>query len=291
MENKAQITVEVKIKGPAEKVWAFWTEPKHIIHWNFASEDWHTPRAENDLRVGKKFLTRMEAKDGSFGFDFGGTYTKLDPLKQIKYTLDDNRKVEILFTSEGNETVLTETFEAENQNTLDLQKTGWQAILDHFKKYIETTGRFEVMHFEISIKAGLQKVYKTMIDEKTYCEWTAAFNPTSHFIGSWEKGSKIVFLGTDKKGTIGGMVSRIKENIPEKFISIEHLGLVKNGIELLSGPEVETWAGMLENYSFSETKGVTLVNVDIDVNDDFKSYFSETWPNALKKLKEICENL
>ena len=137
MEVKPQITVQVIIKAPIQKVWEFWTEPKHITHWNFASEDWHTPKAENDLRVGGRFLTRMEAKDGSFGFDFGGTYTKVDPLKQIEYTLDDDRKVLINLASEGEETILTETFDAEDVNSLELQKTGWQAILEHFKEYVE----------------------------------------------------------------------------------------------------------------------------------------------------------
>jgi uncharacterized protein YndB with AHSA1/START domain len=137
LEVKPQITVQVIIKAPIQKVWEFWTEPKHITHWNFASEDWHTPKAENDLRVGGRFLTRMEAKDGSFGFDFGGTYTKVDPLKQIEYTLDDDRKVLINLASEGEETILTETFDAEDVNSLELQKTGWQAILEHFKEYVE----------------------------------------------------------------------------------------------------------------------------------------------------------
>ena len=137
MENKTTITVEAAIAAPIEKVWHYWTEPQHITQWNNASEDWHTPHAENDLKEGGRFTSRMEAKDGSFGFDFGGTYTLIETLKLIEYTLDDGRKVIINFTSQGNETTFVETFEAESMNSIELQKGGWQAILDNFKKYVE----------------------------------------------------------------------------------------------------------------------------------------------------------
>ena len=137
--NKTTITVEAAIVAPIEKVWKYWTEPQHITQWNNASEDWHTPHAENDLKEGGRFTSRMEAKDGSFGFDFGGTYTLVETNKQIEYTLDDGRKVSINFTSQGNETTVVETFEAENMNSIELQKGGWQAILDNFKKYVENS--------------------------------------------------------------------------------------------------------------------------------------------------------
>ncbi len=114
-------------------------------------------------------------------------------------------------------------------------------------------------------------------------------NPTSYFEGSWEKDSKILFLGTDKDGNKEGMVSRIKENIPNKLISIEHLGILKNDKEITSGTEVEGWAGALENYTFNEDNGKTFLSVDMDSNQQFKSYFEETWPKALNKLKAICE--
>ena len=131
------ITIENIVNAPLEKVWKFWTEPAHIIKWNNASADWHTPYAENDLRVGGKFVSRMEAKDGSFGFDFGGVYDEVIINKSIAYTLGDGRKVKIFFTSHGNETKVVETFEAENTNSVELQRSGWQAILDNFKKYTE----------------------------------------------------------------------------------------------------------------------------------------------------------
>ena len=138
METK-KITVENTVAAPVEKVWKFWTAPEHITKWNNASPDWHTPRAENDLRTGGKFLSRMEARDGSQGFDFNGTYDQVKLNKEIAYTMEDGRKVNISFEEMGNATKVTETFDAETTNSLELQKGGWQAILDNFKKYTETT--------------------------------------------------------------------------------------------------------------------------------------------------------
>lgn len=139
MESKQSITIEASIKAPVEKVWEFWNKPEHITQWNHASDDWHSPHAENDLRTGGKFLARMEAKDGSFGFDFGGTYDEVKENEMIAYTMDDDRKVKITFTKAGdNETKVIETFEAESENSLEMQREGWQSILNNFKKYVES---------------------------------------------------------------------------------------------------------------------------------------------------------
>jgi uncharacterized protein YndB with AHSA1/START domain len=136
--NTTRITVESTINAPVDKVWKYWSLPEHITKWNAASDDWHSPFSENDLRVGGKFLTRMEAKDGSFGFDFGGTYDQVKNNELIEYTMGDGRKVEVHFTANGNETRVVETFDAENTHSLEMQQGGWQAILDNFKKYTET---------------------------------------------------------------------------------------------------------------------------------------------------------
>ncbi|MDW7672075.1 MAG: SRPBCC family protein [Bacillota bacterium] len=136
-ETNTKITVKTTVNAPVEKVWMSWTEPEHITQWNNASDDWHTPFAENALSVGGKFLYRMEAKDGSFGFDFTGTYNEVQPQRSIAYTLDDGREVDVTFVSDGNSTNIVETFEAESQNSIEMQQQGWQAILDHFKKYTE----------------------------------------------------------------------------------------------------------------------------------------------------------
>lgn len=136
--TKTVITVTAEINAPVEKVWTCWTEPEHIVRWNQASDDWHTPRADNDLRAGGRFLCRMEARNGSQGFDFTGLYTRVIMCKQIEYTLDDARKVKISFASAGDTTTVTESFEAEQVYSPELQKSGWQAILNNFKSYVES---------------------------------------------------------------------------------------------------------------------------------------------------------
>lgn len=136
--EKQQITIEATVKAPVTKVWQYYTEPKHITKWNNASDDWHTTRAENDLRKGGKFLSRMEAKDGSFGFDFGGVYDDVKANELIAYTMDDGRKAKIAFASADNRTKIVIDFDAETENPIELQRGGWQAILDNFKKYVQT---------------------------------------------------------------------------------------------------------------------------------------------------------
>lgn len=136
--NKTVITVENTINAPVEKVWNYWTKPEHITQWCNASDEWHTPRAENDLKVGGKFNSRMEARDGSMGFDFWGIYDAVKNNEYIEYTMGDGRKCKITFTANGNSTKVVESFEAEEENSIEMQKGGWQAILDSFKKYAET---------------------------------------------------------------------------------------------------------------------------------------------------------
>ena len=146
--------------------------------------------------------------------------------------------------------------------------------------------------FEKTIKAPAKKVFAKMLgmdNIETYRSWTSEFNPYSTYEGSWKKGSKMLFVGTGEDGRRGGMVSEVAENIPEKFISIRHIGILEGDKEITSGPEVEKWKGSLEEYSFSEKNGQTTVSVQMDATEDFIDYFNKTWPGALNKLKEICE--
>jgi uncharacterized protein YndB with AHSA1/START domain len=136
--EKQKITIEATVLAPVTKVWNWWSEPKHIVKWNNASDDWHTTRAENDLRVGGKFLSRMEAKDGSFGFDFWGIYEEVKNNEAIAYTMGDGRKARVVFSATDTETKVVTTFEAETENPIELQRGGWQAILNNFKKYVES---------------------------------------------------------------------------------------------------------------------------------------------------------
>lgn len=139
MSNKT-ITVETEVNAPVEKVWEFWTRPEHITQWCFASDDWEAPSAENDVRVDGRFKIRMSAKNGSAGFDFGGTYTAVEKYTLIEYVIDgDGRKVSVHFTAKPNGVKISETFEMEHENSEELQRGGWQAILDNFRNYVEET--------------------------------------------------------------------------------------------------------------------------------------------------------
>lgn len=133
------ITVQAKIKAPIAKVWELWTLPEHITKWNNASEDWHTPYAENDLKVGGKFKSTMAAKDGSMRFDFIGTYTDVKEKNLIAYTMEDGRKAMVIFEVQGDDVEIRESFDPETQNSEAMQQQGWQAILDSFKKYVESS--------------------------------------------------------------------------------------------------------------------------------------------------------
>lgn len=148
----------------------------------------------------------------------------------------------------------------------------------------------EKIKFETTIQAPAEKVYSTMLADATYRQWTAEFNPSSYYVGKWETGAKILFVGISKEGKKEGMIGKIREAVPNSFISIEYVGMMVAGAEITSGAAIEGWAGALENYSFKEVNGQTLLQVEMDTNDTFKTYFETTWPKALDKLKSICES-
>ena len=136
MADTTPITVETTVNVPIAKAWACWTEPACIMQWNAASDDWHTPRATNDPRTGGKFSARMEAKDGSMGFDFEGVYSEVVPEKHIAYAMADGRKVTVTFTAKGGKTHVVETFDPETENPPEFQKAGWQSIIDNYAKHV-----------------------------------------------------------------------------------------------------------------------------------------------------------
>lgn len=136
--SKQKITIQATITADKKLVWESYTNPKHIIHWNFASDDWHCPSASNDLRVGGSYKARMEAKDGSFGFDFEAIYTEVNEGESFTYVLADEREINVSFTELENQTEVVIIFDAENQNSVELQRNGWQAILNNFKSYTES---------------------------------------------------------------------------------------------------------------------------------------------------------
>lgn len=146
------------------------------------------------------------------------------------------------------------------------------------------------LHCSIVIQAPKEKVWHTMLDDATYRDWTSAFHAGSYYVGDWSKGSKILFLGPNSEGPgEGGMVSRIAENQQHEFISIEHLGIVKDGVEDTTSEEAKKWSPAFENYTFSEVDGGTEVRVDMDIEDEHAELFGKMWNKALKRLKLIAE--
>ena len=137
MSNKIQITIDAKVNAPIEKVWDCYTKPEHITKWNFASDDWECPSASNDLRAEGKYIARMQAKDGSFGFDFEAIYDDIINNEKIAYTMTDGRQATVSFHNLGDKTEVTVTFDAETENPIEMQRDGWQSILNNFKKYAE----------------------------------------------------------------------------------------------------------------------------------------------------------
>ncbi len=147
----------------------------------------------------------------------------------------------------------------------------------------------ETIQFTTLINANKQKVWKIMLDDKTYRLWTTAFHEGSHYKGSWETGNEIHFLGPDEEGNLAGMYSKIKENRLYDFISIEHLGMVRNGIIDTSSEEVKKWTPAFENYTFTEKGNQTELKVEMQVDSNYKAMFDDMWPRALKILKDLSE--
>lgn len=283
--TKSKIPVEATLSAPVNQVWTAYTSPRHIVKWNAASEDWHSPHATNELEPGGSFSYRMEAKNGSMGFDFEGVFQEVKPNEFLSYVISDGRKAEVTFQTHQDKTTVKVLFEAEKMNSEELQRQGWQAILDHFKSYVEGFQQ-DSLHFEISIEAPVNKVFTLMLEDKSYREWTYPFSPGSHYKGSWEKGSKILFLA---ENGIDGMVSRIADRIENQYISIEHLGFLAKGEEITSGPEIEAFAGVTENYTFINLGEKTKLMVDMESGGEYRDHFLKIWPQALEVLKQICE--
>lgn len=288
MTAKHKIQIATEIAAPINQVWTAYNFPCHIVQWNFASEDWHSPSAKNELESGGSFSYRMEAKDGSMGFDFEGVFQEVRANELLTYVLGDGREVRVQFEEKEALTQVRIDFEPEEMYSEELQRQGWQAILDNFKKHVEGF-QHDSLHFEIEINAPVSLVFERMLADETYRKWTAVFSPGSFYRGTWEKGSKILFIGIGEDGVEGGMVSRIADRILNKYVSIEHLGLYENGKKITEGPAVEGFKGATENYSFSEANGKTRVKIDMDTSGSYREYFEKTWPEALKVLKEICE--
>jgi hypothetical protein len=158
--------------------------------------------------------------------------------------------------------------------------------------YSQKHFQMKKLSYTKEISASPERVHDVMLglsDKRTYEQWTAPFNPTSSWEGGWDKGDKIMFIGISEDGAKGGMIARIVENDPGKFVSIEHYGVLEKGVEITEGEKVDSWKGAHENYRFEPTENGTRVTAEVDTVDEYVSYFDEAWPQALDVLKKICE--
>ncbi|MBC8059823.1 MAG: SRPBCC family protein [Clostridiaceae bacterium] len=285
--SNSKITVETTVKIPIEKAWEYWTEPEHITKWNNASDDWHTPFSENDLKVGGKFLSRMEAKDGSFGFDFSGIYDNVKLNEVISYTLGDGRKVLVNFKVNEGETNIIEIFEAETTNSNEIQQSGWQAILDNFKKYAEkisnTRYKMKELLFSIIIKAPKEKVWNTLWGDNTFRNWASIIDEGTYMVGEIREGNKVQFISSVSGY---GVTSKIVKHIPFEFVLFRHM---TDTMESGTQERENEWTAGKESYFLAETDGVTTLTVKIDVPREPEETFNTRFPRALERVKNLAE--
>ena len=284
-DNPAPITIEATVNAPVEKVWKLWNDPLHIKQWSAASEDWHTPRSAIDLRIGGRFASTMAAKDGSMAFEFGGIYTNIKEHRLIEQKLDDERKVKVEFKPDGGKTKVVEAFDAESTNPVEMQRAGWQAILDNFKKHVERLNEYEQLDFSITINAPKKKVWDIMLGAETYKEWVSAAWPGSYAEGKWEPGGTLCFFNPEKSGT----KVKLLEHRPYTFSKAEHISSFNKGVEDTTSETAKSWIGSTESYLFSEKEGTTSLEVTMHVPPAWAGMFKADWLKALKKLKAICE--
>jgi uncharacterized protein YndB with AHSA1/START domain len=228
-----EITVATRIKAPLARVWAAWNDPRAMEQWNAASPDWHTPRASVDLRVGGRLLARMEARDGSAGFDFGATYTRIEPQRCIEYVMDDERRVRVDFLACGEGTVVIETFEAENVWPPEHQRAGWQAILDNFARHVEgpsrrdgaaagATGERAVRNAR-HLPASAQAVYDAFATpERLACWWGPEGFRNTFETFEFRPGGRWTFVMHGPDGTDHPNHCRFEELDPGRRIVIRH---------------------------------------------------------------------
>lgn len=250
MENK-RISVETIVDKPINQVWEKWILPEHIMEWNNASEDWYTPSAENDLKAGGSFNYKMAARNGSYSFDFSGTYDEVIKEKKITYILGDGRKVVVEFTEENGRVKIVETFEAEESNSLEMQRVGWQAILDNFNRYMSSTpDRTPVIKAQMLIRKPIEEVFEAFVDpEITTRFWfTKSSGKLSEgkrvrweweMYGVWddilvkgiEKNKQIVIESSDKTIIEWTFTSRTEH---ETFVTITNTGFTGSEDEIVN---------------------------------------------------------
>ena len=303
------VTIEREFAAPLSRVWDAFTKQEILDQW-WAPKPFESRTKIMNFEVGGRRFYAMVTPDGQEMWAIH-KYTSITPKTNFKYlnAFADKEENPTLpgsdwdfnFTEQNGKTKVKITIYNESRERMEKMiemgfKEGITATLNELEVLLTSPSQnkevnMNKLHFSITINATKAKVWNTMLVYATYRVWTEAFNPGSHYVGDWSKGSKILFLGPDPAtGKIGGMVSRIEENRLHEYISIEHLGMVNDGIEDTTSEMVKAFAGAHENYSFKENDKKTEVLVDIDSSGgEFEEMFKDMWPKALQKLKELAE--
>jgi uncharacterized protein YndB with AHSA1/START domain len=264
--------------------------------WNTAGFGWSTGEVQIDPKVGGRWFAEYKSPDGKDDFVFEGVFTEIIENQKISYKMPkdmgefevDERKAEVLFEEfEKGKTQVTITFDAEDLNSIEMQKQGWQAILDNFKTFLERKINPENARLilDIDINASPQKVWKTLLEKESYNIWAATFSPGSHYQGEIKYDNKVQFLGPDQSG----LISLVKVCIPEFQVSFEHLGGFKDGKEDPDSPMFLPWKGNRETYTLKSKNEITNLSIYQEMSKTEIEYFEEMWAKALEVIKKIAE--
>jgi uncharacterized protein YndB with AHSA1/START domain len=283
------ISISQNIKASPSQVFESYLNPKDNQRWQNAGGGWSTGFVNIDAQNGGRFEAEFKAADGVNDFVFGGTFDQIIPNQKINYTMDDGRKSEVLFEEiSPNQTKVSINFEAENQNSAELQQQGWNQILVNFKTFVErkVNPKNAILVKNIEIKTSKEKVWETLLDQQSYQKWTAIFCEGSYYEGEMKLNNKIWFLSPGKSG----LSSLVKVLIPGFQVSFEHLGAVKNGVEDFESPEFLGWKGARETYTLTEKNGITNLEIYQDLTKTELEMFDKMWDKSLQKIKELSEN-
>jgi len=279
------ITVSIEINERLDLVWEKFTRADHIVNWYFASPSWHAPSANVDFVDGGMFSIRMEAWDKSFGFDYKGKFQRITPMKSIQYILEDQREVLTSFTEYESAVKITQTFESEDANNLELQKQGWQATLESFKRYVETD--FLIFESHIDIHASQEVIWDSITQLEKYQIWTKAFSENAIFHGQWRQGETLDFITPNR----GGTRVLVDALIPNNSIHLVHTAVITPDNQSDStSPSAKPWVNTIENYELINKDNIVTFVAHIECHRSFYDFMKSSWDKALVDLKSYNES-
>ncbi len=278
------IEIEVLIKNSLDKVWEYWTGQPFISQWYSASDDWWTPWVNQNFQVDQGFVYRMEARDGSMGFDFSGVFTEIVDHEKIVYVLEDGRKVLTTFEERDGRILLKQAFDAEDQNSAQMQKDGWQAILNHFKSFCE--GDQIEMSFRTVLGTNPNRVWEYLTLPRLYEEWAIAFSEQPKFVGQWVEGGTIDFIDFQEGGT-RVQLDKVK---PFEKLYMTHIAMIDGQAGIVEDhPEAPTWVGTKENYDLELVGKETILTIHIMCHPKYVDYLRNSWEKAVKLMTHVIK--